>query len=597
MRQRFITMAGILALVLLVAWPLAVAEEPPVVKGADQRQGNYCVECHASPVDGTAALAWQGDILSESEAPCVTLRRTREEVFYTESLLGAVESISPKPAVLEEALTSRRQGYVALLQTPVRSYEALSGASGQARMGLSRIYARLHDARDTRTLWSIYAVAAAVTLALASGLFLAWRIIAHRGGRLRLGTGALVGLGVAALLAFVIFLWPFPDLTDPNAAMSQGDTVRQSSTDKAEAAALSAEQAMAKGWVLSSIAADWAQLDREAAQPAFDDGQSAMQALAASRNSYLADVDAVAAGAINWRQADAALVSYLEGRIRDAAFRTWGWREAAAAWRSLDRQKADELLAAAVVESSKEPSVYFRDLDLAGIAFVWGEWDPHQAEKTLGLVYDPFIQAQTWTRLGQKWQGTQQGQQAFQRSLATAQGVADGYQRFLALQALGEAWKASSDAMHRVTLAAARDAIDSISSSRTAAYALARWAGAWAAVDAEMALSSVQSIDSTLQEPRILGFQGMAEALRGQDDAGAETYLALGWDETAGMSRSLDRDKARWSLLGVWAAVNPAAAEGKLAEMRQPAFVSLAQKEVALGWAQTDPERALALAG
>jgi len=598
MRQRLITIAGLLAVILALAWAsIAVAEKPPVVRGTDQRQGNYCAECHASPVQATNLLGWHGDILREASNPCVTLRRAREEMFYTESLLEAIEADSQKPVVLEEAMISRRQGYASLVETPLYSLDVMAGTAGQTRLQLSQIYARLHDARDTHTLYWIYGIAVLATLVLVSGVVLAWRITARTlGKKVALRAGAAVGIAIVALLALLIFLWPFRGGEDTGSVMAQGDLVRQSTIDKAEATAESAERAMAKGWVLAQNAADWAQIDPESAQAAFGDSLQAMQAVSDARGDYLAAMRAVAGSAINWQQPDDALVQHLQSRIQDAAHRTWGWRAAAAAWRPIDREKADELLAQAVAESLKEPSPYYRDLDLAGMALVWGGWDPDQAETTVDLIYDPFIQARTWTGLGSAWEGTERGQRAFEKALGLSSQIEDGYQRFLALMALAEAWEASSEPMYRVALAAARDAVDGISSSLTAAYALARWSAAWASLDAEMALSNTLSIDATLREPRVLGLQGIAVALSESDPVKAEELLAQAWEEAGQMTRPFDRDKARWSLVSTWAGVNPAGAEAALEAIERPTPRALAQRDVAVAWTATDPDHALELA-
>ncbi len=596
MRRRGVTIAGLLIL-LLAVWgaSLTAAEEPPVVKGADQREGNRCVECHVRPVAADLE-AWQGDILAQAENPCVTLRRAREELFYTESLIEAVEGAAQKPAALEEALARRRQAYIALLASEPQALEVFAGAAGQVRLQWSQVYARVHDAADTRTLLMIYGVALAVTLVLVSGLVLAWRITGARGGAVRLRAGAATGVALAALVALAVFLWPFRAGEDPNAVMAQGDTVRQATVEKAEASAQAAERTMAKGWVLAQIAADWARVDPAAAQAAFGDAQKAMQALAEARSEYLADMRAVATGALNWQQQDEALVAYLQNRIRDAAHRTWGWRAAAEAWSRVDREAADALLRQAVQDSLKEPSASYRDLDLAGIAVVWSQWDADQAEATVDLIYDPFLQARTWTHLGSEWAGTARGQAAFARALEAASQVDDGFRRFLALMALAEAWRPSSDAMHRVALGAAREAVDDIASSLTAAYALVRWSAAWAPLDLEMAVGSVLSIDTALPEPRVLGLRDVALAVRGQDSGRAEELLRKAWDESAHIARPFDRARAQASLLAAWADLNPGAAEALLGEVGRPEPRALAQRDVAVAWATADAAHALEVA-
>lgn len=596
MRQRCATLAGLFVLLLtLWAASLAAAEEPPVVQGADQREGNRCVECHARPVAANLG-GWQGDILAQADNPCLTLRRAREELFYTESLVEAVEGVPQRPAALDEALVRRRQAYIALLSSEPQALDVFAGAAGQVRLQWSQVYARLHDAGDTRTLLWIYGVAVAVTLVLVWGLVQAWRITGMRGGAARLRAGAAVGMTLAALTAFAVFLWPFRTGEDPNTVMAQGDTVRQATADKAEASAESAERTMAKGWVLAQIAADWAQVDPASAARAFGDAQAALRSLAEDRQRYLADLRAVAASALNWQQQDDALVAYLQNRIRDAAHRTWGWRAVAEAWSRVDRTAADAILRQAAQDSLKEPSVYYRDLDLAGIAAVWAQWDADQAEATADLIYDPFLRAQTWTYLGAGWAATARGQVALERALQTASQVDDGYRRFLALMALAEAWQPTSDAMHRVALGAAREAVDDISNSLTAAYALARWAAAWAPLDLDMAVASVLSIDTALPEPRVLGLRDVALAVRGVAPDRAEELPQQAWDEAGRIERPFDRARAQASLLAAWASLNPSAAEAHLAEIGRPEPRILAQRDVAVAWAKADAPQALKLA-
>ncbi|MGC8837501.1 MAG: hypothetical protein ACP5UM_03695 [Anaerolineae bacterium] len=596
MRQRGITIAGMLVLLLVtLSASLAAAEEPPVVKGADQREGNRCVECHVRPVAADLGV-WQGDILAQAENPCITLRRAREELFYTESLVEAVEGAASRPAALDEALARRRQAYIALLSSDLQGLEAFAGAAGQVRLQWSEVYARVHDAADTRTLLLIYGIALAVTAVLIWGLIQAWRITEARGGAARLRAGTATGVALAALVAFAVFLWPFRAGEDPNSVMAQGDTVRQATVDKAEASAEAAERTMAKGWMLSQIAADWARVDPAAAEAAFRDAQEAMQALAQARSDYLADMRAVATGALNWQQQDDALVAYLQNRIRDAAHRTWGWRAAAEAWSRVDRGTADALLRQAVRESLKEPSAYYRDLDLAGIAVVWGQWDADQAEATADLIYDPFLQARTWTHLGSEWATTERGQAAFARALEAAGRIDDGYRRFLALMGLAEAWQPTSDAMHRVALGAAREAASDIASSLTAAYALARWSAAWAPLDLDMAVNTVLSIDPVLPEPRTLGLRDVAAAVKESDSGRAEALLQQAWEEASHIARLFDRARAQASLLAVWAEVNPSAAEAHLGEIGRPEPRALAQRDVAVAWAQADASRALEVA-
>ncbi len=593
--RRGIVLTSVLILLVALGTSLAAAEEPPVVKGADQREGNRCVECHVRPV--TADLeVWQGDILAQAENPCVTLRRMREELFYTESLVEAVEGAAYRPAALDEALARRRQAYISLLSSQPQSLEAFAGAAGQVRLQWSEVYARIHDAGDTRTLSIIYGVALAVTAVLVWGLVQAWRITGAGGGTVRLRAGAATGVALAALAAFAVFLWPFRTGEDPNAVVAQGDTVRQATVDKAEASAEAAERAMAKGWVLAQIAADWARLDPNAASAAFGDAQEAMQSLVRDRSEYLADLRAVATGALNWQQPDDELVAYLQNRIRDAAHRTWGWRAAADAWGRVDREAADALLHQAVRESLKEPSAYHRDLDLAGIAVVWSQWDADQAEATADLIYDPFLQARTWTHLGAAWGATDRGQVAFARALESASRIDDGYRRFLALMGLAEAWRPFSDAMHRVALGAAREAVNDIGSSLTAAYALAQWSAAWAPLDLDMAVNTVLSLDTVLPEPRTLGLRDVAEAVKDRDPGRAEELLQQAWEEASHIARPFDRARARASLVAAWAGVNPSAAEARLDEIGRPEPQALAQRDVAVAWARADAAHALEVA-
>jgi hypothetical protein len=174
----FLTLLVSLSPCLLVKDTLAQAPAA-TTKG---RAGNYCIECH---VEGDlrleSALEWQGGIGREQVSPCPTLKRLREEIYYTESLLGAMTNsgqglrasgISTAP--MDKRVLARLEIYERLQSESVTALAPVETELKSLRLQLNKSFSQMYQGWDHVNLRCAVAAALVVTLLLAGTAI--WRL-------------------------------------------------------------------------------------------------------------------------------------------------------------------------------------------------------------------------------------------------------------------------------------------------------------------------------------------------------------------------------------------------------------------------------------
>jgi len=555
----------------LCAWaqPARAAALPPA--GA----GNYCVACHTA-TDALLARTdrWQGGIEREAINPCPASVAIREERYYTERLLLALErgqANAPKTAEAQKIaarVTALRESYHRLLDTPLTSVEAYAAEAGALRYQLGKSYSalnRLEDAgRQTRILIVAALLTAGLLISLAWGLRTASRFAGGSVFAFRPGWRAvlLVGL-VLALFALPIFR-VFPREV---ASFSAEETERQAVLDQAKRVADAAERGQARAWMLARVAAVQAGADRPAAE------QTLTAALAAAGEAQIAApalwgeaqrVQEIAIGSA--AATEKALLA--ADRLESGRGRAWGLRLIASEWATVDKPRSERILAQAAAVAEENTGIY-RDLDLRGIAAEWARLNAATAVETAGRIHDPALRSWAFREAA-----AVAGDKAlYEQAASAARLIADPVQRSRSLR---EAAAAARNATWFAEAAAALNDVQGVEAD----YALAEIAAA----SGNAAL--VERISPQRPEARTAALLGMAAF----EDA---------WAASLSIADPFDRSHAQAAIAAAWR--NPEAArriaDRTLAD-RALAAIAIGRKDATLASGISSPyARVQALAG
>ena len=369
------------------------------VDTSEVHPGNYCLSCHTPGDDRLATVTtWAGNINREVVSGCVAASRVREEIYYTERLLLAIDQarddIAGRADVskIDARVAAARQTYSRLLDTPVTSLDAISSEAQVLRYRLGKSYARLNQMRETLKRGRVLLVAGLVTLfllvSLVWGLRNTARFTAGRGSRLRLRFKAVLFL----LLVFVLFALPIFRVPSREVASADEEAqARQAALDTADRAADAADRALARAWMLARVGAAWAEFDPQKAQAALDAALTAaeetqMNALALWGEAQAAQEKTISSLAA---QEKARLVAQ---RLEATNSRAWALRLIAAEWAAVDPARAEEILEKALTVANNTAGIY-RELDVRAIAVTWATINPTRGVAVAERVYDPALRA------------------------------------------------------------------------------------------------------------------------------------------------------------------------------------------------------------
>lgn len=590
------TRAVIFLLVILlggvcVLVPGAGAQAPAATTNKG-RAGNYCVECHATgDARLTRTFEWQGGIGREQVSPCPTLKRLREQVYYTESLLGAMTNSSQglraygvSTAAQDRRVTARMETYGRLTQEQVTASAPVETELKSLRLQLNKSFSQMyHGWGQVNTRWVIIA-AGVVTLLLAGTVI--WRLT-RQISNFKFQMSKYSGwAGVAIVIVFLLFALPvFSTAAPASTVQTEEQASRQEAINQATTAAESAERASTRAWMLAHIGASWAALDEAKGQDALAASLDAMHEFQMNGPAYAGRIHQLQESAVTWATGQDEAADTAD-RIAVAAGRVWALRAIAAETAPVDRANAEQLLARAAALAEKNENATYRDMDLYGVAIEWARLDTNKGLDVARTMRDPLLQAAALREIGALQAKSGAGQEAAEATLNMALQAArqaGPVEQIWALQELGVNWAALDKAQGAAILGEAQALVPQVNSAQDRAYVLRNLAAAWMSIDPATALEVAESIDPSYPEAR-------ASAL----DA------SKGFDQAIESARQIEgeyrRDLALASIARDWAATAPDEAVAVAATIGDVYLRAEVQQAAALALATASPDRAWQMA-
>jgi tetratricopeptide (TPR) repeat protein len=398
---------------LLVVVPVTVglADAPTRSPSLSQFQpGNYCVSCH-TPGDGRLAsvMAWTGGIDRDAEniSPCSAASRVREEVYYTDRMLLAIDRArSGLPNGVDTSgndarVAASRQTYSRLLDTPVTSLDAVTSEAQVLRYRLGKNYTWLNQVRDALKRRLVLIVAVCVTLILLISLGWGLRNVAqfiaargrHGSRRLRLSLKAIFFV----VLVFLLFSLPVFRIPSQVVESSEDALARQAALDTADRAADVAERALARAWMLARVGAAWSDLNPQRAESALADALAAAEETQLNTAALWGEAQAVQEGTVDLQFAQEKAWLSVD-RLNSVNSRAWALGLIADEWASVDPTRTEEILEEALTVATGRASGIastdiYRDFDVRIIAVIWATLDPEQGLAVAERIHDPAVRA------------------------------------------------------------------------------------------------------------------------------------------------------------------------------------------------------------
>jgi hypothetical protein len=587
-----------------LAWPLAAAGQAPPAR--ETRIGNYCLECHTAtdkgpihPLAGVEPIEWAKTV------PCDTFRKAREEVHFTDSLVAAILNSSAElrrqgfsTAAQDKRLFARRASYSHLGEAGIISLSAASGQARALRFQMNKVYARLELTRDERQRRLILGVVALASLFLLSAVALGYR---HTGKAQR-GTqkgriAPMVWAAVASALGFMLFAVPVFGWARSPAPTTPEDTQRQAAMDLATRVGDAAQRLSAQAWVLASIGADWAAVDRPSAEQALAASMQAGRAKEANAKAYWGQSQAIVESSVTWRPAHQDIAAGLSDRIETASAQAWPLWAVAGELAAVDQARAQEALAAALAVASQNPSGYLRDLDLRAISVTWAQIDVDKGVQTCLLVKEPLLRAWGLRQIASGQPDTHKAAAILASALEAARAVSAPVDRTWALREVGRAMAVRGDqALAARVFGQALEAATAIDDPQVRAYAVGEVAAAWATVDPTKGLEVAGKVDGAYPEARTVAFHRVGVVVMATDAARAKGILGQALQEAQRAHNPHSSARFSAAVIADWARLEPERALEAAEGLSDDFFRAQAQRDVAIAWSATDKARAYEVA-
>jgi hypothetical protein len=383
----------------------AAEPQPSLFQIPKIESSNYCLSCHTTG-DGRLVTAtyWIGDINREINDPCPAMKELHQELYYTERILLAIDRAETNlPAWVDRSqvdarLSKNRQTYSRLLDMPVESLSAYVSEAQMLRYNLGKNYSQINQlistAKQQRVLFFAGAVTLIVLLSLVWGLFNAQKMI-----RLTQGVGQRRSIGnfsgkalVLVILIFGLFALPvFRGASQEVTTVSAEEQALQAILDTATRSADTADNELARSWMLGTVGAAWNPKDPAKAQAILvEASQAATEAQHNAAPLWGESLAAMEAGAGNVANQDKALL--ISSRLDSSQSRAWPLRLIAEEWLIIDPAYAEQILETAQITAEGAYGIY-RDLDLRGIAVTWARLDPGQGVLIATKISDPSLRS------------------------------------------------------------------------------------------------------------------------------------------------------------------------------------------------------------
>lgn len=412
---------------------------PPVHEGephetADMQASNYCVSCHSAGDERLQhATDWNGGIAVTQYSDCPAYKRIQEELYYTERLLlmidRAGDSISLTPA-LASRLQAGQEGYQRLLDQPVTSLDAFVAEAQGLRFKLGKVYTEISQTieQGKRTRALVVAIIISLLVALAFGW--GWyntRHVPTRGWRGR-GWKGLVGRALVVLLVFAFFALPLlREPPEPVTATTPESQAMQTALDTSQRAATTADRTLGRAWMLGRVGAAWNALDPDKGQALWNEamaaaGQAEMNQAALWGQANKAQ-EAAAADTATLEKA-----GLIASQLDAMRARSWEQSLIAEDWAAVSAGSAQASLDQALKTTEQATGIY-QDLDLHKIATLTAAADPARASQLAAEITNPAIQSWAWREIA----GQTGDAKGYEQAAGAARRITDPVQKSVAL--------------------------------------------------------------------------------------------------------------------------------------------------------------------
>lgn len=508
--------------------------------------GNYCASCHPSDDPRlTGVTAWRGEIAAAQMSPCPAAKQIREELYYTERMLLAIDRYhSNLPGFIDTTgidsrLDSGRQSYQRLLDAPVTGLDAFIAEAQSVRFKLGKVYSAVQvldeSAKRLRSLITAIVVTLIVLGSLAWGLYHTRHV-----GRQAAASGWKNPVRFGLLLLMIAAFFSLPLLRLPPQADAASDPEAQAvqtELDTVQRAAAAADRALARSWMIGQVGAAWYTLDADQAAEIFEHALAAAEEARSDSSALWGEASAAHEAAVS-DPAALEKASLIASQVGSTRSRAWMLALIGESWLEANTETARTALAEAERFAMDGRGVY-RDLDLRRIALAWRLTDLTESRRITGLILDPEVRAAALVDLAQV--GSREALDA-----AAAEVLALPDSTLKALLAADLARLSADGSFIEIALAVAD------------LYEGAHQAYLYAGIASRSADPSIAEMIT----PEFPGAQALAWL-----DAGDATRA---WEAAGRIIDPFERDRAKIEVIKLLAQTDPNQAGAKLAEIEIP---------------------------
>lgn len=411
-----------------------------------------------------------------------------------------------------------------------------------------------------------------------------------------LRSGALVKgllLGAASLMLLLAL----------SCGSSDSDTGQQETVVEVMAGATDVadqqEQAIAKAWAMAEIATAWADTypdSAKARQAVADSVRAAEQAASGGdeQRSVAADLREQSATwePVDWRQAIA-----LAERIERNASRAWVLRAIAGELADLDPAQASSLLTTAVEIAEDNPLPQYQAADKSTVAIELAKLDADSALEVAAAITDPAAKARALREMSALLAETdpELAETVLSDAVTAAREISDPNDLAWALRESALASSVST-AQARELLVESNEVAGQIEDVEPQAFAQSDIAVAWATLDLDEAMMTVERISDSYPEARVAALVGIAERISVSDQEEARESLEQALEESEQVLDTYERAEAVNAIVAGMTTVDEERAEEIAREIEDPYFQADALRTLALAAADADIDDALSLA-
>lgn len=535
---------------LAVGGQAAVPDRSPAAETvqipAAVEPGNYCASCHAAGDPRLSGVtAWHGEIAAAGISPCPAAKQIREELFYTERMLLAIDRYHAglpgfiDTTGIDSRLEAGRQSYQRLLDAPVTGLDAFVAEAQAVRFKLGKVYSAVQVLDESAKRLRSLIAAIIVTLIVLGSLVWGLYHTRHVGRQASVsGWKNLARFGLLLLMIAAFFSLPLLRLPPQADAASDPEAQAvQTELDTVQRAAAAADRALARSWMIGQVGAAWNDLDTDQAAEIFEQAVAAAEEARSDSSALWGEASAAHEAAVS----DPAVLekaSLIAAQVGSTRSRAWMLALIGESWLESDAEAARTALTKAEQTALDGRGVY-RDLDLRRIALAWRQLAPKESLRIAGLILDPEVRAAALVALAQAG-----SRDALDAAAAEVPALSGSTQK--ALLAADLARLTDDGRFIEIALAAA-----DLYEGTQQAYLYAGIAS--------------RSADPSIAEKIAPDFPG-AQALAWLNAGDA----SRAWEAAARIADPFERDRARIEATKLLAQTDPNQAEAKIVEIESP---------------------------